>query len=81
MTTDASVTQEVLDPCVAAVAGGRGARPTGESFPNLCDKGMSRRQSWLICVEKGGKKTEKIRDIMNNSIYSWSYFADGIQIC
>lgn len=45
MTTGASGTQEVLEPCVAAVAGGRGAKPTGESFPNLCDKGISRRQS------------------------------------
>lgn len=57
MTTGASGTQEVLDPCGATVAGAPGARPTGETFPNFSDRGMSRRQSWLICLKK--KKKEK----------------------
>lgn len=45
VTTGASGIQEVLDPCGAAVAGGPGAMPTGESFPNLSDMVKSRRQS------------------------------------
>lgn len=52
VTTGASGAMDELDPCGATVAGDPGARPTGESFPNLWERGMSRRQSWLICMNK-----------------------------
>lgn len=53
VTTGVSGTKEELDRRGATVAGDPGARPTGESFPNLSDRGMSRRQSWLICMKRG----------------------------
>lgn len=45
VTTGTSGIEEVLDPCGAIVTGDPGGRPTGELFPNLSDRGMSRRQS------------------------------------
>lgn len=38
VSTGASGTPEELDPCGDAVAGGPGAKPTGESFPSLPDR-------------------------------------------
>lgn len=45
VTSGASGTKVELDPCGATVAGDAGARPAGELFPNLSDRGMSRGQS------------------------------------
>lgn len=40
VTIGVSGIQEELDTCGATVAGGPGAKPAGESFPNLSDRIM-----------------------------------------
>lgn len=48
VTTVASGIQDELAPRGATVAGSPGAKPTGESLPNLSDRIMFRPRSWLI---------------------------------
>lgn len=55
VTTGVSGSQEEFDPWGAMVAGAPGTSPAGESFPNLSERGMSRRQCWLICMKKGSE--------------------------